>query len=319
MKTRTKVRIGFIGLGNMGHGMASNILKHDFPLSVMAHRRREAVEDLVQRGAHEVATPAEMAARSDIVILCVAGAAEVDEIVRGEHGLAAGTGGGLIVIDCTTSDPAILLALSGDFAEQGLTFADAPLGRSPHEARNGTLSTMVGCNAEIFERIQPVLAAFATSIQHVGHLGDGHRLKLVNNLISLGYAALYSDAIAMALKAGLSIEAFDQLVRSSRMHCKFYDTFIGWALDGNAESHRFALQMALHTISDVGTFSESLGLKASLVNSVRDIYRQAVEAGDGDANLPELARSVASGNGITIEPVQEKADKSPAERPVLRA
>lgn len=316
MKTRKKARIGFIGLGNMGHGMASNILKHEFPLSVMAHRKREAVEELVRSGAHEVATPAEMAARSDIVILCVAGAAEVDEIVRGKSGLAAGARPGLIIIDCTTSDPAVLLALASDFAEQGISFADAPLGRSPREARNGTLSTMVGCNAEIFRRIRPVLAAFATSIQHVGRLGDGHRLKLVNNLISLGYAALYSDALAMALKAGLTIEAFDHLVRSSRMHCEFYETFIGWARDGNADSHRFALRMALRTISDVGAFSTSLGLKGVLVDSVRDIYRQAVEAGDGDANLPELVRSVAAANGITVTPVQAKGDR-PGDRPAL--
>lgn len=308
MKMPKKVRVGFIGLGNMGQGMASNILKNKFPLNVMAHRNREPVEELVRCGAHEFATPAEMAAQSDVVIVCVAGADDVDEIVRGKHGLAAGAPRGLIVIDCTTSDPGILLGLAHDFFEHGICFADAPLGRSPHEARNGTLSTMVGCDAKIFSQIQPVLSAFATTIQHVGRLGDGHRLKLVNNLVSLGYAALYSDALALALKAGLTTEAFDHLIRSSRMNCEFYDTFIGWALRGDANSHRFSLRMALHTISDVVTLSRSLDLKSDLALSVRDSYRQAVTVGDGDAMLPELARVVAAANGVSVTPARKKAD-----------
>jgi 3-hydroxyisobutyrate dehydrogenase-like beta-hydroxyacid dehydrogenase len=293
-------RIGFIGLGFMGHGMAANILKRGFPLSVMAHRKREAVEDLVRRGAKEVASSAEMAGESDIVILCVTGAKEVEEVVSGRAGLRAGARSGLIVIDCTTSDPQTLLRLAKESPE--MTFVDAPLGRSPREAWEGALSAMVGCDAPTLERIRPVLCAFATTIQHAGALGDGHRLKLVNNFVSLGYASLYAEALGLALKAGLTVEAFDGLIRSSRMHCAFYDTFIGWAKDGDKDSHPFALRTALSTVADILSFSDAIGFKGELAAAVRNVYAQAVALGDGDAMLPELPRAIFKANAVDFAP-----------------
>lgn len=292
-------RIGFIGLGYMGHGMAYNIRARGFPLTVMAHRKREAVEDLVGKGALEVGSPADVARQSDIVILCVTGAREVDQLVRGEQGLATQAAPGLTIVDCTTSEPSTLLKLAGDF--QGISFADAPLGRSPREAWEGKLSVMVGCDQETFKRVEPMLAAFADSIQYVGTLGNGHRLKLVNNLISLGYAAIYSEALVMARGAGLSTEAFDNLVRSSRMHCSFYETFMGWARAGDPNTHRFALDTALHTITDVSAFQQSLGLHGTVAAAVRRIYQEAIVAGYGASMLPELPRSVAASNRIDID------------------
>jgi 3-hydroxyisobutyrate dehydrogenase-like beta-hydroxyacid dehydrogenase len=295
-------RVGFIGLGYMGHGMARNILAHGFPLCVMAHRKREAVDDLLGHGAREVATPAEMASRTDIVVLCVTGAEQVDALVRGDAGLASAAKPGLIVVDCTTSEPTVLTRLAADFAERGMVFVDAPLGRSPKEAWEGRLSVMVGCDEPTLDRIRPVLAAFADTIQHVGGLGDGHRLKLVNNLISLGLAALYSEALVMARKAGLSTEAFDQLVRSSRMHCAFYDTFMGWALNADAGTHRFALHTALHTMSDVTKLSRAVTANGILAAAVQSIYSDAVARGYGEAMLPELPRAVAEAANFELHP-----------------
>jgi len=291
----------------MGHGMARNILARGLPLTVMAHRKREAVDDLVSHyGAREVATPAEMALQTDIVVLCVTGADQVDALVRGETGLASLAKPGLIVVDCTTSEPSTLTRLAADFAGRGVVFADAPLGRSPKEAWEGKLSVMVGCDGRTLDRIRPVLEAFADSIQHVGALGNGHRLKLVNNLISLGYAALYSEALVMARKAGLSTEAFDQLIRSSRMYCPFYETFAGWFLNGDANTHRFALDTALHTISDVTAFGRALGLRPKLTAAVNDIYGEAVATGYGKSMLPELPRSVAAVSGVELHPARDK-------------
>ena len=301
------LRIGFIGLGHMGYGMAVNILTHGFPLQVMAHRSRKAVDDLVRRGAQEVPTPKVMAASCDIVFLCVPGAKEVEAVVVGDDGLAAGARPGLTTVDCTTSDPSVLVRLAAEYAPRGLVFVDAPLGRSPREAWKGALSTMVGAELSTLERIRPVLAAFATTIQHVGPLGDGHRLKLVNNFISLGYAALYSEALALAIKAGLSAASFDDLVRSSRMHCAFYDTFIGWVMSGDRQSHPYALHDALRTISDVAQFSRSVRLHGGLASGVRDLYAEAVADGFGEAMLPELPRAVARANDIDLRPASDGA------------
>jgi len=293
------MRVGFIGLGFMGHGMADNILKHGFPLTVMAHRKREAVDALVPKGAVEVKTPGEMARQCDVILLCVSGAPEVETNVNA----IASAGQSLIVVDCTTSNPATLLRLAQE--HPGLTFVDSPLGRSPKEAWAGNLAVMVGGDGSVVERIRPVLATFASSIQHVGGLGDGHRLKLVNNLVSMGFAALYAEALVLANKVGLSTEAFDGLVRSSRMHCAFYDTFMGWALEGNKDSHPFALANADHTIADVDALVRDAGMKAPLAAALREAYAAAIAAGYGPAMLPELPRFIAEVNGLALDPVRK--------------
>jgi 3-hydroxyisobutyrate dehydrogenase-like beta-hydroxyacid dehydrogenase len=297
------MRVGFIGLGHMGHGMADNILKAGFPLTVMAHRKRTAVEELVAKGAIEVKTAAEMARNCDVILLCVTGAAEVAAMVGGPEGIAS-IGRALIVVDCTTSNPATLLQLAKDHPD--LTFVDSPLGRSPKEAWAGNLAVMVGCDTNILEWIRPVLAAFASSIQHVGALGDGHRLKLVNNLVSMGFAALYSEALVLARKSGLGTEAFDGLIRSSRMHCAFYDTFMGWALEGNKDSHPFALGNGDHTVADVEALARDAGLNGPMIAAVRQTFAAAVAAGYGGAMLPELPRFVAEANGLDLKPVRSR-------------
>ena len=289
----------------MGHGMAVNILAKGFPLTVMAHRKREAVDDLVARGATEAATPAELAARSDIVILCVTGVPAVDALVRGEHGLAAGAKPGLIIIDCSTSDPTNLLALATEFAPRGIEFVDAPLGRTPEEAWKGQLAVMVGADAAMLERVRPVLEAFASTLLPAGALGNGHKLKLINNFVALGYAALYSEALILSHKAGLSTLAFDELIRASRMDCALFRTFMGWALEGNKDAHKFSIQNCLKDTTYVKQFSTSLGLPGPLAAAVQDVYAQAVEAGFGGANLPELPRSTAAAAGVDLVPANQ--------------
>jgi len=295
-----KPKVGFIGLGYMGHGMANNILAGGFPLTVLAHRKREAIEDLVAKGAFEASSAHELAERSDIVVLCVSGPEQVDDLVRRADGLAAGAAPGAIIVDCTTSAPSTLPTLAKDFPD--LTFVDSPLGRSPKEAWAGELSVMVGSSEETLDAIRPVLSAFATTIQHAGPIGSGHALKLVNNVVSLGYAAIYSEALVLAKKAGLGIDTFDELIGSSRMNCEFFQTFMGWARNGDSTTHRFALSLAEHTVGDALEFATKSGLDMRLIPAVHDIYSQAVARGLGEANLPELPRSVAAENAIDLTP-----------------
>ncbi len=294
------MRVGFIGLGFMGYGMAANILKAGFPLTVMAHRKREAVEDLVVKGAIEVRSAAEMARVCDLILLCVTGAPEVERNVID----IASAERPLIVVDCTTSNPATLLRLAQEYPH--LTCVDAPLGRSPKEAWAGTLSVMVGADAAVLEQIRPVLSAFASTIQPLPKLGDGHRLKLVNNLVSMGFAALYAEALVLANKVGLGTEAFNGLIRSSRMHCAFYDSYMGWALDGNKASHPFALGTADHTVADVDALVRDAGMKSPLTDALRQTFQDAVAAGYGTALLAELPRFVAEANGLELKPVRTK-------------
>jgi len=161
-------RIGFIGLGLMGHGMAKNIVEKGYPLLVMAHRNRQPVEDLVARGAEEVKSPREMAERVDILFLCVTGSPQVEAVLRGPDGVLAAGRRGLVVVDTSTSDPVSTLALAKELEAAGCRLIDAPLSRTPKEAEAGTLDTMVGADEETFALIRPVIECWAANIVRVG-------------------------------------------------------------------------------------------------------------------------------------------------------
>ena len=300
------IRVGFIGLGQMGHGMAGNLLKRGFDMILLAHHQRAAIEELKALGATEVRSAAEMASDCDAIILCVANADQVQELVEGRDGIASVPRRGLIVVDCTTSSPERIVDLQHNHPD--LVFVDAPLGRSPAEARQGTLSTLVGADAAVFERIRPLLDAFADTVQLIGPLGSGQKLKLVNNFVSLGYAALYSEALTLAIKSGLTVQHFDELIRTSRMNCQFFHTFMSWTLEGDASSHRFSLRNADRTIRDVEEMGRRLGLESNLAASVGAIYHRAIEQGMAVSDLPELPRSTALDAGIELRPLLASLD-----------
>lgn len=186
----TQETIGFIGVGFMGHGMAKNIVEKGYPLTVMGHRNRTPVEDLITRGAKEAKSVKDLAKASTIVFLCVTGSKEVEALLRGPDGLVANLPKGALIVDCSTSDPTSTMALFKECDAHGITLVDAPLGRTPKEAWEGTLDTMVGATDAVFERLKPVLATWSGRAVHIGGPGDGHKMKLVNNFLSLGYAAL---------------------------------------------------------------------------------------------------------------------------------
>jgi 3-hydroxyisobutyrate dehydrogenase-like beta-hydroxyacid dehydrogenase len=181
-------RVGFVGVGLMGHGMAKNIVEKGHPLTVVGHRRREPVEDLKSRGAKEVGTLHELAAASDIIVLCVTGSPQVEAILTGPGGLAS-SGNQLIVVDCSTSDPSSTVKLATQLAPHGIKLIDAPLSRTPKDAEAGTLDVMAGGDDAAFERVKPVLEKFAGRILRTGPVGSGHTMKLLNNFVSLGSAA----------------------------------------------------------------------------------------------------------------------------------
>ncbi|MCB1925545.1 MAG: NAD(P)-dependent oxidoreductase [Gammaproteobacteria bacterium] len=290
--------IGFIGLGLMGHGMAANILKKGYPLVVMAHRRREAIDALVAQGAVEVANPAEMAARCDVIHICVTGSPQVEAVVRGPDGILAGGHPGLIVIDCSTSDPVSTLALAGELKTVGIALVDAPLSRTPKEAMEGKLDAMVGADLDVFEKIRPVIETWAGVIVHLGAVGLGHKMKLINNMIAMGYAALYAESLALARKAGLSAAQFDSVIRPGRLSNGFYETFMKWTLERDENAHRFAVENALKDMTYVGNLVNSLGGVNPVHAAIRNSFAAMVAAGQGDRYVPMLADFVAEANGL---------------------
>ncbi|MCC5974112.1 MAG: NAD(P)-dependent oxidoreductase [Rubellimicrobium sp.] len=293
----TQERIGFVGVGLMGHGMAKNLVEKGWPLTVIAHRKRDAVEDLVGRGAREAASLEELAAESDIVFLCLTASPQVQAVVeRLKPALARGA----VVVDCSTSDPVVTARIAADLADCGVDFADAPLSRTPKEAWEGALDCMVGADPAVFARISPVIGAFAGKIVHIGGVGDGHRMKLLNNFLSLGYGAIYAEALAMARKVGISTSTFDSVIRGGRMDCGFYQTFMGYALEGNREAHRFTLSNAVKDMRYVESMANDAVMAAHLTSAIKNAYAgAAASGGDGPEDyVPHLVDFVAAANGL---------------------
>jgi 3-hydroxyisobutyrate dehydrogenase-like beta-hydroxyacid dehydrogenase len=293
-------RIGFIGVGLMGHGMAMSIVGKGYPLTIIGHRNRAPVDDLVGRGAHEAKSLAELAKASTVIFMCVTGSTEVEAAVRGPAGLAAHCAPGTVIVDCSTADPNSTLALAAELRPLGIHFCDAPLGGTPAQAAEGQLSAMVGADPEVFTRIRPVCEAWAQKVVHLGPVGDGHKMKLLNNFLSMGYASLYAEALTLAQKVAITPQAFDSVVRGGRMDCGFYQTFMRWVLERDRDAHKFTLVNALKDMRYLEAMADAAGLANPMGNAVKNSFALAVNAGRGDDYVPMLSDVVAGLNRVSL-------------------
>lgn len=295
-----KDRIGFVGVGLMGQGMAKNVVEKGFPLTVIAHRNRAPVEDLLSRGAKEAKSLRELAEASDTIVLCVTGSPEVEAVLAGPDGLAA-AGRKLTVIDSSTSDPSSTVRLAAELAPRGITLVDAPLSRTPADAVAGTLDVMAAGDDALFARIEPVLKTFAGRIVRTGPVGSAHTMKLLNNFVAMGYASLYSEALALGAKAGITPDVFDAVIRNGRMDSLFYQTFFKWVLERDRNAHRFAMRNALKDMTYLAAFANAAGVANPLGAAVRNGFAVAVATGHGDDYVPMLSDVVAALNGVSLE------------------
>jgi 3-hydroxyisobutyrate dehydrogenase-like beta-hydroxyacid dehydrogenase len=275
--------------------MAKNLIAKGYHLTVMAHRNRAPIEDLVGRGATEAKTPREMAGMVDIVILCVTGAPQVLSVIEGENGLTAADRP-LLVIDCSTSDPSATTALAERLAERNIDLVDAPLGGTPEHAEDGTLSVMAGGTDEAYARAEPIFMAIAEKAVHTGPCGSGHTMKLLNNFLSLGYAALYSEALMLAAKSGISDRTFDSVIRGGRMDCGFYRTFASGFLDRNPDAHKFTLRNAFKDVTYLANLANAISASNPIGSAVRNSYGLAVGLGHGSDYVPLLVEIVRNAN-----------------------
>jgi 3-hydroxyisobutyrate dehydrogenase-like beta-hydroxyacid dehydrogenase len=296
-----KETIGFIGVGLMGQGMAQSLLNKGFALTVMGHRNRKPVEELVAAGASEAKTPRELAQRATIIFLCVTGSAQVEAVVSGPDGIVAGARPGTVVVDCSTSDPGSTVKIAAELEAKGLHLADAPLGGTPAQAALGQLSAMVGASPEVFERIRPACEAWAQKVVHLGPVGDGHKMKLLNNFVSMGYAALYAEALTLADKIGITPKTFDSVLRGSRMDCGFYQTYFQYVLQRDRDAHKFTLVNALKDVRYLEGVANAAGVPNPIGNAVKNAFASAVAAGKGEDYVPMLSDFVASRSGVSLE------------------
>lgn len=291
-------RIGFAGVGLMGHGMAKNIVEAGYRLTVLAHRNREPVEDLKGRGAKEAANVGELVAASDVIFLCLPGSPQVEAVV-GEI-VAAGCAG-KTVVDCSTSNPVSTRQLEAACRKAGGTLVDAPLSRTPKEAWEGMLDAMVGASPEDFERLRPLFACWSGKAVRVGEVGAGHTMKLLNNFISLGYAAIYSEALAIGAKNGIDATTFHSVIGGGRMDCGFYQTFMKYVVERDRDAHKFTLRNAHKDMRYLVSLATESGVAGHISSAVKNGLATAEAIGRGDDYLPMISDLVAELNGIQVD------------------
>ena len=299
-----KPRIGFVGLGLMGHGIAKNLVTKGFPLTVRVNRNRKPLEDILAAGAKEVATNADLARGNDIVFLCVTGAPQVEEIVNGKEGLASAAQKGLVVIDTSTSEPATTAKMREELAAKGVLFVDAPLARTPVEAEQGRLNIMVGADDATFARLKPVLSAFCENIVHAGPPGHGIVLKLINNFLAQAIACATAEACAAAAKSGLSIKRLHELVSAGGVNSGIFQMMVGKMLENNGDLSglKFTLSNAMKDLRYYTHFAESLPVSAIMGEAVHQSLVNANLLGFGDKYVASLIEAQEKLNGIAIVP-----------------
>jgi 3-hydroxyisobutyrate dehydrogenase-like beta-hydroxyacid dehydrogenase len=297
----TKPVIGFIGVGLMGHGMAANILKGGYALVVKGNRNRAPVDDLLAKGATEAATARELAERCDIIHICLSNSPQVEGVFRGPDGILAGARPGLIVVDASTADPNSTLALAAELAAAGGHFVDAPLGRTPKEAEAGTLDAMVGADADVFARVLPVIECWAGNINHVGPVGAGHKMKLLMNLISMSYAALYAEVTVLGAKVGIAPATVQKVIGSSRLGNGFFDTFMSYAVDRNRDAHKFSVANASKDVRYANAMAAEAGALTLVASATRQYFAHVEAIGHGGDYVPWIADHIARLNGIDLE------------------
>ena len=289
-------RIGFVGAtGLMGHGMAKNLLLKGFPLKyTMRNRVPEGLDEL---GATRAESFEELGATSDVVVICVTTAADVEEIVTG---LLTNPAEGLIILDASTSEPGVTKRLGALCAAKGVRLADIPLAKSAAEAEAGTLNVMVGADDELFAEIEPVLKAFATGIYRVGGLGAGHTIKLVNNTVFQSALTMLAEGMAVCVKAGVDPAQLIEVMSGGGFATGGPLKIMGATLKGDYSGLTFQLDNARKDVRYYNRLAGELGVPAVVGEGVHEALVIASALGFGGEYNPTLTKAAAKLNGIEI-------------------
>ena len=283
-------RVGFVGLGTMGSAMAANLIKAGARLTVW-NRTPGRAADLVTIGAVEAASPAAVAAAADVVVTCVSDTPDVEAVLFGPDGIAAGAARGSLIIDCSTISPEGTRDFGRRLAERGVGMVDAPVSGGSEGARLGTLTMFVGGTDADFARARPVLEAMGRTITHLGRLGNGQAAKAVNQVVIAGAYVGLAEGLILGIKAGLEPGPLVAALSGGAAQ--------SWVLtnrSGNmiADEYPLGFRMSLHR-KDVGIALEmagGLGLMLPLGMLVAALEDRLIAEGHGDEDMSAIARSI---------------------------
>lgn len=280
--------IGFIGLGLMGSAMVSRLQDQGYQLTVIANRSRTAVDRAVGRGAGEASRYRELAAASDIVMLCVDTSDTVESCMRGDDGVIAGLRPGAIVVDFGTSLPASTRALGAEVEAAGGGMLDAPLGRTPAHALEGKLNIMAAGDRAVWERAEPVLKDVGENVFHLGDLGAGHTVKLLNNFLGMTTANAVAELFAAADLAGVDRQNVYDVISAGPLRSMMMDFVSEYALKGNPAVLEFAIKNGAKDMGYYAQMLEDAGASSGVAACPFRSMRDAIADGHGEAMVPVM-------------------------------
>lgn len=283
-----QTKIGFIGLGLMGAAMVGRLQDKGYPLTVLANRSRANVDAAVARGATEVSSAREVAENSDIVMLCMDTSDSVEARMRGEDGIIAGLQQGTVAIDFGTSLPESTRALGEEVAAAGGHYLDAPLGRTPQHAVDGLLNIMTAGDKGAFDRVEPVLKDLGENVFHLGELGAGHTIKLLNNFMGMTMANALCEAYIVADKAGIPRKLAYDVMAAGPLHSGMMDFVTAYAVDGDSTKLAFAIKNAAKDVGYYQQMADNAGISSSISSVPLANMQEAVDDGRGDAMVSEI-------------------------------
>lgn len=293
MSRENKPKIGFIGLGLMGSAMVKRLQSLDYTITTVAHRNRKPIEEAVARGATEVATAGEVAGASEIVMLCVDTTVAVESVMRGKSGVLEELQPGSLVIDFGTSLPGSTRALAKECEAKGAAMMDAPLGRTPVQAVDGLLNIMAAGKESDFNRAKPILDDLGENVFHVGPIGAGHTLKLINNFFAMTTACAMSEAFAMADLAGLKRETLYGVMSAGPLKSGMMDFIKAGAVDNDPSQLAFSLANGLKDVGYYSSMADDLKVPSFISPAVKSALGIANVSGWGEKYVPEMVDFIA--------------------------
>lgn len=279
------MRIGFIGLGLMGSGMAGHLMEKGHELWLMAHRNRSFIEPLLKKGAHEAPDLATLAVKADVIILCLTTAKVVEETLAG---LKPHVRHGQIVIDTGTTNPETTRRLAHELKMLGVAYADAPMAGGPEQVAKKDVGVLIGAEWETYETILPVVSAYASRVKYFGPPGSGHVAKLISNYLVIGMIGLVAEAFRTAHAAQVDWKDLYEVMQNGSGNSGVLRKMMDAALAGDFDGYKFSLANAAKDIGYYASLAEELGQLTPLTQAVEQIFAEAVATGHAGRNVSHL-------------------------------
>ncbi|GEN26075.1 3-hydroxyisobutyrate dehydrogenase [Halomonas cupida] len=280
--------VGMVGVGLMGHGIASSLQRHGWSLNFLEHPGNQPVEDLISRGATAYSSGAALAADSDVIILCVTGTPQVEDVLFSDGGVLEGLRTGRVVIDCSTAIPSSTLRIAEAVEAAGGRFLDAPMTRTPKEAAEGRLNLIVGGDRELFEAQLPLLQSYAENITHAGPVGSGHKLKLLHNFVSIGFSTVLAEAAACAEQGGIEAEVLVDVLAQGGGAGTVLERLRPYILARDDSGFRFSISNAHKDLGYYLAMARDTNATQSAAAGIHQVLEDAQSPGHAHSTVPEL-------------------------------